>query len=72
MTLNIKHVTIPKTKFMQIIDIIQWNFLGQTAMSGCEGFTDVSGTNSVPIFRVCWWFGRTKTDDYVANSALCL
>jgi hypothetical protein len=23
-------------------------------------FSDVSTTNSVPIFRVCWWFGRTK------------
>jgi hypothetical protein len=20
-------------------------------------FADVAGTNSVPIFRVCWWFG---------------
>jgi hypothetical protein len=39
-------------------------------MSGCEGFTDVSGANSVPVFRVCWWFRRTKTVDYVANSAL--
>jgi hypothetical protein len=26
-------------------------------------FPDVSGTNSVPIFRVCCWFGRTKTLD---------
>ena len=24
------------------------------------------GTNSVPIFRVCWWFVRTKTDDQVS------
>ena len=24
-------------------------------------FSDVSGTNSVPIFRVCWWFGRTTS-----------
>jgi hypothetical protein len=24
---------------------------------------DVSRTNSVPIFRVCWWFGRTRSDD---------
>ena len=24
-------------------------------------FSDVSGPNSVPIFRVCWWFGSTKT-----------
>jgi len=24
-------------------------------------FSDVSGANCVPIFRVCWWFGRTKT-----------
>jgi len=21
-------------------------------------FSDVSGNNSVPIIRVCWWFGR--------------
>ena len=27
-------------------------------------FLDASGTDSVPIFRVCWWFGRTKTDDH--------
>jgi hypothetical protein len=24
---------------------------------------DVSGNNSVPIFWVCLWLGRTKTDD---------
>jgi len=24
--------------------------------------SSVSGTNNVPIFRVCWWFGSTKTD----------
>jgi hypothetical protein len=23
-------------------------------------FSDVSGNNSVPTFRVCWWTGRTK------------
>jgi hypothetical protein len=21
--------------------------------------SDISGTNSVPFFRVCWWFGKT-------------
>jgi hypothetical protein len=26
-------------------------------------FSDVSVTISVPIVRVCWWFGNTKTDD---------
>jgi len=26
-------------------------------------FSDISGTNSVPIFRVCWWFGSIKTGD---------
>jgi hypothetical protein len=26
------------------------------------GGPSVSGTNSVPNFRVCWWFGGTKTD----------
>ena len=30
-------------------------------------FSDVSGDNSVPIFRVCWWFGRTKTVDSVTT-----
>jgi hypothetical protein len=24
-------------------------------------FIDFSGTNSAPIFGVCWWFARTKT-----------
>jgi hypothetical protein len=24
----------------------------------------LSETNSVPIFTVCWWFGRTKTADH--------
>jgi len=38
----------------------QWNLLGQTAVSICEVFSDVSGTNSVPIISVCWWFGSTK------------
>jgi hypothetical protein len=54
MTLNIKHLMILKIKFLQVIDIIQLNFQGQTAVPGNEGFTDVSGTNSVPIFRICW------------------
>ena len=27
-------------------------------------FFDVSGKNSVPIFRVYWWLGRTKTDEF--------
>jgi len=27
-------------------------------------FSDVSGNNSVPIFRSCWWFGSTKSDDF--------
>jgi len=27
-------------------------------------FSDVSGPNSVPIFRACWWFGSTKPDDF--------
>jgi len=34
--------------------MIYWNFLGQTSSSRCEGFSDLSETNSVPIFRVCW------------------
>ena len=34
-------------------------------------FSDVSETNSALIFRVCWWFGRTKTDDLVTYSVLC-
>jgi len=24
-------------------------------------FSDVSGANSVPIFRVCWWFGSVTS-----------
>ena len=28
-------------------------------------FSDVSSTNSITIFRVFWWFGRTKTDHWV-------
>jgi hypothetical protein len=27
-------------------------------------FSDVSVTISVPIFRVCWWFGSTKTGQF--------
>ena len=30
-------------------------FIGQTAVSRCSGFSDVSGTNSVPIFRDGDW-----------------
>ena len=26
-------------------------------------FSDFVGTNSFPIFSVCWWFGGTETDD---------
>jgi len=43
-----------------IIIIFQLNFLGLTAVSGCKGFSNFTATNSVPIFRVCWWFGRTS------------
>jgi hypothetical protein len=34
------------------------------------GFSYVSGTNSVPIFRVCWWFGRTSTEYRVIPCAV--
>jgi len=27
-------------------------------------FSDVPGNNCVLIFRSCWWFGSTKTDDF--------
>ena len=27
-------------------------------------FSDIPGNNSVLIFRSCWWFGSTKTDDF--------
>ena len=27
-------------------------------------FYDVSASNSVLIFRVCWWFCNTKTEDW--------
>ena len=30
----------------------QWNYLGQTASWRCEGFSSVSGTDSIPIFTV--------------------
>ena len=30
-------------------------------------FYDISTTISVPIFRVCRWFGSTTTDDLVSN-----
>ena len=42
-------------------DRIRLNFLGQTAASGrevCRTFRELR-----PIFKVCWWFGSTKTDD---------
>ena len=32
---------------------------------------DVSGTNSVRIFRVCWWFGNTETDDQMSKLSIC-
>jgi len=28
-----------------------------------SSFPDVSGGNSVPMFRVFWWCGRTKIND---------
>jgi hypothetical protein len=37
-------------------------FLRQTAMSRCEGLLTFQEL-TVPIFRVCWWFGSTKNDD---------
>jgi hypothetical protein len=30
-------------------------------------FPNVSATNSVPNFRVCWWFGSTKMINFVAT-----
>jgi hypothetical protein len=34
-------------------------------------FSDISKTNSFPIFRVCWWFGCTKTDESSVSSSGC-
>jgi hypothetical protein len=49
--------------YKRIGKIIVWcNFVWQTAASKCEVFHEVSVTISFPIFRVCWWFGSTKTD----------
>jgi hypothetical protein len=42
--------------------------------SGRQPLQDVkflrSFRNTAPIFRVCWWFGSTKTDDWVSKSAM--
>jgi hypothetical protein len=39
-------------------------FLGRQL---CQDVKDFLGTNSIPIFRVCWWFGSTKPDDEVGH-----
>jgi len=36
-------------------------------LSSSQSFTDVSGSVSVPIFRVCWWFGSTNTPAHSAD-----
>jgi len=51
-----------------ILTRIQLTFLGQAAASGCEVFPGVSGTDFVPVFRVGWWFGNTKTGDLAGPS----
>jgi hypothetical protein len=30
-------------------------------------FSYAAGNNSFPTFRVCWWFGNTKTDRFVTT-----
>ena len=52
-------------------DGIRWNFSRADSRVRMWVF-DVSGTMSFPIFRVSWWFGKTKTDDFVSSSALCI
>jgi hypothetical protein len=36
---------------------IQLNFLGQTAMSRCEGLRKFQGLTPFPTSGCCWWFG---------------
>jgi len=35
-------------------------------------FSDVSGTNFVLIFKVSWWFGRTRAEYLVSYPLLCI
>ena len=42
---------------------IKSNFLGSHSSVSIWKLSDVSATNSVPFFRVCYWFGSTKTDN---------
>jgi len=37
-------------------------FLGRQPRQDVK-FFDVSRSNSVPSYRVCWWFCSTKADD---------
>jgi hypothetical protein len=50
----------PKTGFFRQITTIK--FSQAESRISMWRFCDVSVTNSVPIFRVCCWFGSTKTD----------
>jgi len=36
-------------------------FLGSQPRQDVE-FFEVSRSNSDPVYRLCWWFGSTKTD----------
>ena len=42
-------------------DRIRWYFGGADSRVKMWSFSDVSGNNSVPIFRVCWWFWFTTS-----------
>jgi len=43
-------------------DRLQWNVLGQSAASKCEGLPMLQGLPLSLPSRCCWWLGRTKTD----------
>jgi hypothetical protein len=43
-------------------ELNEFLFSGRQLRQMCR-FFDGSGTNSFPIFEVCWWFGGIKTDD---------
>jgi hypothetical protein len=51
---------------------IQWNFLAYTADSECENFPTFRDLTPSPSSGCCWWFGNTKTDDWVSSSTLRL
>ena len=50
--------------------IVEWTLKGKSMQFSLADsnvkmwkFAHVSATNSVPIYRLCWWFESTKTDN---------